>query len=1343
MKPKLKPVDVTQIVAPYSSRIIYIYTIPDGKHQGRLKIGATTLPAAQPSTQESIEQAAHERIKQQTQTADVPYIFHHAEIAIRNNGKSFSDGDVHNVLIRSGYERRSENAHNQNSEWFQVQLDVAKKAITAVKENRRSLTADEIATNDADEFIFRPNQRAAIDLTTQAIKKKRKHFLWNAKMRFGKTVAAMQVAKENNMQRVLIATHRPSVSTDWFEDFKKIFASTEYRYASKAIGESIGELCEGKNPFVYFASIQDLRLSKRVTQDEAAKTKAEGFDKNDEVFDTQWDMLIVDEAHEGTQSNLGDTTLTKVQSNFRLDLSGTPFNLLHKHESTDVFTWDYVMEQEAKQNWDTQNPGAPNPYADLPALKMFTYDVDTFSTNIENFGSQFVDLADGAFKFHEFFRVRKDASGADVAEFEHEQVVRRFLDLLVDDSLPTKFPYATADYRSFNKHALWLLPNRVAVIEALEKLLKAHPVFGSNEFGIVNISGNNKDDEADDDAKIRVMKAISTHEYSITLTGQRLTTGASVPQWTAVLMLSDTTSAIAYLQTAFRCQTPGEIEGRMKTSGYVFDFAPDRTLKLVAEAIELNHASGKTNTPEQVHAMEQFLNFCPIIASRKGKMEPFAVDAMLLELKKAIIERVRLNGFDDSRLYNEELLKLDELEIQKFNNLKAIVGKSTSEPTNEIPINYIGMADPQITTGEEAERRDRARQELSEEQKAALTQLKEARTQRRNAISILRAVSIRLPMLVYGADVDMRKDISLQQLVELVDDESWKEFMPAGLTKTTFMEFIKYYDATVFQGVTRSLRRRVAECDSEPPVDRVRAIAEIFNTFKNPDKETVLTPWHVVNTHLGRVFGGHDFNSGAQDKDGAPQWRSLDVDTSVWEEEDAKVLEINSKSGLYPLLVAFNMYTRRLKRLKRKAADSKTSKDLWNTVLANNVYVLCKSPMAKRITLRTLAGYSGAKTNIAYIDDLVRKMQVVNGTLVPSLNSELRQAFGIGGDEMKFTAVVGNPPYQGENHQQIYPFFYLQARQLGEYVSLIFPTGWQLPKSGNNLSVLNKQEIKEDPQIVFIDNRNKLFPGIAGAERTNIILWKRGHNNGLAGKQRIYEDGINPTEQLLRTEYSLEDKPKEIVKLAELVQQHSGFIPVQSITSPRKPYGIGTDAPKNPAKYQLPAISEHQESPDDIKMYSSSEQVFFLARQYPVPKITGSFTKFKVFVPYAWGNMSDGPGLGGAFANIVVAKPYEICTETFQEQGPFDDLATATKHAKYILTRFVRGLLFLNKNSQHSTSAWGAVPVQNYSEPWWDGSIEEIELNLMNKYQIPKDVSAFVLSNVQVKAEKNITGYIK
>ncbi|NBX51971.1 type II restriction endonuclease, partial [bacterium] len=331
------------------------------------------------------------------------------------------------------------------------------------------------------EFAFRPNQLDAIAKTTKAIKKKHKHFLWNAKMRFGKTSAAMQVAKENEMKKVLIVTHRPSVSVDWFDDFGKVFTGTIYEYSSKDKGEPISKLVKGNKPFVYFASLQDLRLSKRVVEDESSGTQVKGFDKNDEVFDTTWDMLIVDEAHEGTQSKLGDATFSKIPANFTLQLSGTPFNILHKHEEEDIYTWDYVMEQEEKLHWDENNSGVPNPYAELPSLSIFTYDIDTFASHIGSFGAGFKDSLDGAFRFHEFFRVHKDDQDNDTAEFVHETMVKKFLDLLADDTLDTKFPYATKEYRDYNKHSLWLLPNRVKVIEAMEKLLKDHPVFGSNE----------------------------------------------------------------------------------------------------------------------------------------------------------------------------------------------------------------------------------------------------------------------------------------------------------------------------------------------------------------------------------------------------------------------------------------------------------------------------------------------------------------------------------------------------------------------------------------------------------------------------------------------------------------------------------------------------------------------------------------------------------------------------------------------------------------------------------------------------------------------------------------------
>ncbi len=1332
-----------EINETFSYGVIYIYSIPDEKHKGRLKIGSATTIDVNP-TQEDIDFAAHDRIKNQTKTADVSYFLEHAELAITNDGVYFSDHNVHEVLKRSGYERRAENIKNSHSEWFEVSLEVAKKAIQAAKEGRTALSTKEKITTQKYQFPFRPNQLDAIDKTTKAIKKNRKHFLWNAKMRFGKTSAAMQVAKENEMKKVLIVTHRPSVSRDWYNDFNEVLADANYEYSSKTTGEHIKTLSKGDKSFVYFASLQDLRLSKRVVQDESSGTQARGFDKNDEVFDTTWDMLIVDEAHEGTQSILGDATFSKIPANFTLLLSGTPFNILDKREEEDIYTWDYVMEQEAKLNWDELNPGAPNPYAELPALSIFTYDVDTFKSHIGSMGENFHDSLDGAFKFHEFFRVKKNDEGNDIAEFVHEPMVRKFLDLLADDTLPTKFPYATEEYRSYNKHSLWLLPNRVKVIEAMEKLLKDHSIFGSNQFGIANISGDSRDDEEDKDAKDRVTRAIKDHDYTITLTGQRLTTGASVPEWTAVFMMSDTNSATTYLQTAFRCQTPAKIDGKIKTQGYVFDFAPDRTLKLVAEAIELNHKSGKINSPEQKEAMRQFLNFCPILAAKGGTMKPYDVGEMLGQLKKAIIERVRRNGFDDPKLYNDELLKLGELDIARFNELKKIVGKSTSEKVNEIKINELGMDDLQMQKAEEAERKKK--QELSEEQKEILKKLKEAREQKKTAISILRAVSIRMPMLVYGANVSIREDITLQKFIEIVDEESWQEFMPAGLTKEGFQEFTKYYDEDVFKGVAHSIRAKAFDCDDLLPTERIQAITEIFSTFKNPDKETVLTPWNVVNKHMTVAFGGHDFCSEITDKTGRkPEWKSHNVDTSIWSQDDTKILEINSKSGLYPLLAAYNVYSRQL--IKVKKPEEKVSQKIWSDVLKNNIYVLCKSPMAQSITFRTLAGYNkNIKTNIIHIEDLIKKLQQKDNYKDYNIKVELLEKFNLKDKNMRFTAVVGNPPYQDNAQMQIYTDFYLASRELGEYVSLIFPTGWQEPKTGNKFTKINKKEIKEDPQIVFIDNRQNVFPGITGAEWTNIILWKHGYDNGLDGSQRILTNGINPKITRLLTKKTEVYKPEKIQKLATLVLSYPGFISLQTMMTDRKPYGISSDFLSNPSKYDLPPVLNERRDKKDYRIYGLKDRkqvINYLPENYPIPKKSKALNRYKVFVGEAWGNWSKGAGLGGAFADIIIANPKDVATETFTEPGNFKDLDTAKKHAKYLMTRFVRALLYVNKHSLHSRSAWGAIPVQDYSESWWNESVEQLEVRLFDKYNIPNDVRNFVLKNIQQKSEKNIINYFE
>jgi superfamily II DNA or RNA helicase len=1302
-----------EIHATFSYGVIYVYSIPGDQHRGRLKIGSATLNSSAP-TQEEIETAAHGRIKQQTKTADISYRLEYATLALTEESEYLSDHTVHNVLIRSGFERKSENTKNLHSEWFEIDLATAKSAIQAAKEGRAALSTKQKLRDIHQHFDFRPNQLDAIEKTNKAIRQKRKHFLWNAKMRFGKTSTAMQVAKENNFQKILIVTHRPSVSKDWFNDFNKVFNGTDYQFSSKARGEELHVRLREAKPFVYFASLQDLRLSEAVVSDGSSGSSSKGFKKNDRIFDTTWDMLIVDEAHEGTQSSLGDATISKIPTNFKLELSGTPFNILHKHEEDNIYTWDYVMEQRDKLNWDEEHPGMPNPYAELPALSMFTYDVDTFGGHIGPL-EKYTDALDGAFRFHEFFRVQKGGDGNDRPLFVHEAMVKRFIDLLADDTVKTKFPYSTEEYRGYIKHSLWLLPNRTKVIEAMEKLLKDHPVFG--KFGIVNISGNaQQDDEADKDAKERVTKAIKDNEYTITLTGQRLTTGASVPEWTAVFMLSDTSSATTYLQTAFRCQTPAKIDGKLKTQGYIFDFAPDRTLKLVAEAIELNHKSGRTNSPEQKEAMKEFLNFCPILAAKGGSMQQYDVGSMLEQLKKAIIERVSRNGFDDPKLYNDELMQLDELAIEEFNKLKALVGAASQERINEIEVNNLGMTDLQRKKAEKAELKKKQKKPLTDEEKELQKKHKVAREQKKTAISILRGVSVRMPMLVYGAKGSYALDISLNDFINLVDDESWEEFMPKGLTKDQFRDFIKYYDEEVFRGVAKNIRAKAFDCDGLPPTERIEAIAELFSTFKNPDKETVLTPWSVVNMHIASTLGGYDFRGGIINKTGRPEWHGQGSVSNIWSQEDTKVLEINSKSGLYPLLAAYNLYTRRLSKEK---SDDKA----WRDVLSRNIYILCKSPMAKTITERTLAGYSGAKVNVVYIKDLADKIRGKEQYVSYNLREELQEKFSAKGDDLKFTAIVGNPPYQMNTDTNfstpVYHLFFEAAKSLQpDYLTLIHPARFLFnagatPKEWNE-EMLNDKRLSVP---LYESNSQKVFSGVDIKGGVCITFWSKDETeSGLGGVFVPY------------------DELKSII-----AKTQGGF---ERLVGPRGETKLKISLDKKYPKDLRVAPNYFERFPDIFKKTPDSQNNLKILGlesgnkrtvRYADPSIITDpkLDKWKVFMPKAIGSGD----FGEPISELLIGEPNTGCTYTFLEIGPFDTKTEVTNCISYMKTKFCRALLGALKITQNNSSGvWKNVPIQDFSANSnidWSQPVPEIDKQLYANYRLNEKEVDFIETRVK------------
>jgi len=990
-------------------KLIYVFRINDERHQGCVKIGEATsenenIWGLEPNSK-ALNNAARTRINQYTQTAGIKYDLLYTEVSIYNSKgtlKSFSDSEVHNVLSRSGIEKKIFDKENKANEWFKTDLETVKNAIKAVKEGRESLNNQE-KTEDKNPIVFRPEQQEAIEKTKKQFKKSNE-MLWFAKMRFGKTLSALQIVKDMEFSRTLILTHRPVVDAGWFDDFGKIFYDKpNYQYGSKNKGNSFEvlekQVKKDKIKYIYFASMQDLRGSELV---------GGNFDKNNKVFSTTWDFIIVDEAHEGTQTELGINVkeeLVKPTTKV-LHLSGTPFNLLDNYKEEEIYTWDYVMEQRAKAEWDKIHFGDPNPYSSLPRLNIFTYDIGKLLNDYTD--------EDVAFNFREFFRVNESG------EFLHKSDVSSFLKLICKEDSESNYPYSTDEYRNNFRHSLWIVPG-VKEAKALSSMLQTHKVF--SQFKIVNVAGDGDEEEAKEEALKKVQNAISDkpHEtYTITLSCGRLTTGVSVPAWTAVFMLSGSynTSASSYMQTIFRVQTPATINGQVKEECFVFDFAPDRTLKVIAETAKISSKAGKTTSGDR-QVMGEFLNFCPIIAVHGSRMTAYNVEGMLEQLKKVYIERVVRNGFEDGYLYNnDQLMKLTDVELKDFEKLKGIIGSTKAMPkSGDIDINKQGFTDEEYEQLEGAEKKNRTKKELTEAEKKLLKEREEHRKNRDSAISILRGISIRMPLLIYGADVkDEDKQVNIDNFADLIDDKSWEEFMPRGVTKEVFENFKKYYETDVFRAAGKKIRAMARAADSLTIEERIDRITGIFNTFRNPDKETVLTPWRVVNMHMGDCLGGYVFYDekfeNILDK---PRFVDQGNVTKDVFQTDSVILEINSKSGLYPLYMAYSIYKNVVNdkySAKGKIPTIEQQYEIWDKIVAENIFVLCKTPMAKSITKRTLVGFRDSNVNTRYFEDLTNQITSKEQNFIEKVKQGKTYRKSIRENDMKFNAIVGNPPYQ-------------------------------------------------------------------------------------------------------------------------------------------------------------------------------------------------------------------------------------------------------------------------------------------------------------------------------------------
>lgn len=640
--------------SPRTPRRIYAYTIPEKDKQrwtrtsgatatsgiGLIKVGETTKPTAKV------------RIKQQLGTAypdlqGVSILLD--DPAERNDGTFFRDHAVHRALAAQGIRR-------VGGEWFEATLDEVAAAIVAV---RNGTTFDAKRTDD---FPMRPEQETAVALTAAYFTaraadypEKAPRFLWNAKMRFGKTFTTYQLAREMGWRRVLVLTYKPAVQMAWRDDLLGHADFEGWHFVDRNTPEvEMAELADGDDPLVWFASFQDLGGK---TADGAVKAH------NEYIHLTEWDCIVLDEYHFGawrdSARDLYDPSDLKLAEEEEPDeqvtnddlglvaahylyLSGTPFRAITNGEFTEdaIFNWTYIDEQREKATWDV--PGERNPYLDLPRMEIYCYQMGAQATSWAEDGEF------NAFSLSEYFKATKadrtsKGTGPGRHVFEDETRVSEFLEMLrgklpeqmkvqvVAAGKKAPFPYEAAEFHRAVRNTVWYLPD-VASCFAMRDLLSAHAFF--KDFDVVVAAGAQAGQGAA--AKPPVDRAISAgakgKSGSITLSCGKLMTGVTVPEWGAILMLRSLKSPESYFQAAFRVQSPwrnrrsdGTIE-ILKNTCYVFEFDPNRALTLVAEYGMRLASTGDVKPSE---AIGQLLDYLPIYQFSGGAMTQLDADEVM------------------------------------------------------------------------------------------------------------------------------------------------------------------------------------------------------------------------------------------------------------------------------------------------------------------------------------------------------------------------------------------------------------------------------------------------------------------------------------------------------------------------------------------------------------------------------------------------------------------------------------------------------------------------------------------------------------------------------------------
>jgi molybdopterin-guanine dinucleotide biosynthesis protein len=642
-----KPIEEILPPKPEARPRIYAYSIADKPHEGLLKVGQTTRDVKK-------------RIEQQTKTAAIQATIELDELAEREDGTTFTDHEIRVRLKAKGFD-------NPMLEWMRCSVADVQTVLTELR-TRLKLTGTHHET-----FAMRREQGEAVNETHKyfhSIWKEDKnavpHFLWNAKMRFGKTFATYQLAKKLGATRVLVVTFKPAVEDAWQTDLESHADFDGWQYLSRLSG-SDPRAIDRKKPVVYFGSFQDL-----LGRDSAGNIKV----KNEWLHEINWDLVVFDEYHFGAWRDTAkelfegeddavakketrleyaadlevvnedlselsekETEFLPITTRAYLYLSGTPFRALATGEFIEeqIFNWTYTDEQRAKEEFAAKNPSKLSPYGALPQMRLLTYQMPDELLAIASQG-EFDE-----FDLNEFFAATGRGGGA---AFKHKNEVQKWLDIIRGSYAATQvdnlklgaqrppFPYSDVRLLPYLQHSFWFLPN-VAACHAMANLLaEKHNTFW-HDYKVLAVAGASAGIGLDALPPVRQAIGSGFETKTITLSCGKLTTGVTVPQWSSILMLRNLQSPETYFQAAFRVQSPWSIknpngddphqEEILKPVCFVFDFAPTRALRQLAEY-------GVRLSPDELNpekAVEELVSFLPVLAYDGSHMIQIDVGGIL------------------------------------------------------------------------------------------------------------------------------------------------------------------------------------------------------------------------------------------------------------------------------------------------------------------------------------------------------------------------------------------------------------------------------------------------------------------------------------------------------------------------------------------------------------------------------------------------------------------------------------------------------------------------------------------------------------------------------------------